>query len=102
MESNEMLARPDGFSFRPAAIRLERAISLMLVGDHLAGVLHVYVAQRLTDGARYEDIRAGTMGRREALQTYGLSANLLQMWLTRTRMSPWQAWLLHAKRRLRH
>jgi transposase-like protein len=28
------------------------------------------------------DIRAGKVGRREALRTYGLSANLLQMWLT--------------------
>lgn len=28
------------------------------------------------------NIRAGKLGRREALRTHGLSANLLQMWLT--------------------
>jgi transposase-like protein len=28
------------------------------------------------------DIRAGKIGRREALRAYGLSANLVQMWLT--------------------
>jgi len=33
-------------------------------------------------GLRCEDIRAGMMDRREALRTYGLSASLLQMWLT--------------------
>lgn len=28
------------------------------------------------------DIRSGKLGRREAQKTYGLSANLIQMWLT--------------------
>lgn len=34
------------------------------------------------DIALLEDIRSGVIGRRDAQRTYGVSANLIQLWLT--------------------